>query len=120
LTDDGALFGADEARPTKPGEVLATFRKTVAQAREDGKLVGEDDALIAGVQVLAEALDTAHRVGGLKGGYLAAQALPAFQKALHALRLPVELSAATPPAPSTADSHTGAPDWLRDAFGSAE
>jgi hypothetical protein len=98
--EDGALFGVTDARPTRPGEVAATFRRLVDQALQDGKLVDEDAALVAGVAVLAEALDTAHRVGGMKGGYLAAQAFPPYQRGLHALRLPVELTAATPPAPA--------------------
>jgi hypothetical protein len=34
----------------------------------------------------------------MKGGYLAVQALPPFQRGLHALRLPVELTAVSQPA----------------------
>lgn len=122
MSDDGAaLFGVDEARPTRPGAVASTFRRLIAAARDEGKLVPEDDALIEGVAVLAEALDTAHRVGGMKGGYLAAQAFPPYQRGLHALRLPVELTAATPPAPAPgqADGQTELAQFLRD-LGTAE
>jgi hypothetical protein len=76
-------------------------------------------ALIEGVRVLAEALDTARRIGGMKGGYLAVQALPPYQRGLHALRLPVELTAVSQGVP-TGESHTDTPQWIRDAFGTAE
>ncbi len=122
LHDGGTLFEVHEARLAGPGAVAAAFRRLVAAARDQGKLVEEDAALVAGVQVLAEALDTAHRVGGMKGGYLAAQAFPPYQRGLHALRLPVELTAATPPAPPPvqAEDRPGAPNWLSDAFGTPE
>lgn len=118
-TEETALFGVEDARPTKPGEVAGTFRRLVAAARAAGKLVAEDDALIEGVAVLAEALDTAHRVGGLKGGYLSAQAFPPYQRGLHSLRLPVELTAVSQPAPAP-DSQTDLTKWMRDAFGTPE
>jgi hypothetical protein len=118
--DDGALFGTETVRAAaRPGQVAATFARVVADARNAGRLVPEDDALIDGVAVLAETLDTARRIGGMKGGYLAVQALPPFQRGLHALRLPVELTAATQPT-ATPENAGDAPDWLRDAFGSAE
>jgi hypothetical protein len=117
--DAGALFDVGAARPSRPGRVLSEFRRVVAAAREAGTLLAEDDALIAGVEVMAEALDTARAVGGLKGGYLAAQAFPPYQRGCHALRLPVELTAATPPVPAP-DGHTDTPSWLRDAFGTPE
>jgi hypothetical protein len=114
-----ALFDAADARPARPGEVAASFDALVRAGRDAGTLVDEDRALIEGVRVLAETLDTARRIGGMKGGYLAVQALPPFQRGLHALRLPVELTAVSPPS-VTPEGHTGAPSWVRDAFGSAE
>jgi hypothetical protein len=117
--DDGALFPTEAAQPTRPGAVLATFRRLVAAGRAAGTLLEEDEALIEGVAVMAEALDTAHRVGGMKGGYLAAQTFPPYQRGLHALRLPIELTAVSQPAASP-EGQSGAPDWLRDAFGAAE
>lgn len=114
-----ALFDVGEARPARPGAVLAAFRAAVAAGRSAGTIVAEDEALIAGVEVMAEALDTARRVGGLKGGYLAAQAFPPYQRGCHALRLPVELTAVSP-GPPTPEGPTEAPNWIRDAFGTAE
>jgi hypothetical protein len=105
--------------PPAPGAVATTFARLVDAGREAGTLVDEDAALIEGVRVLAEALDTAHRLGGMKGGYLAVQALPPYQRGLHALRLPVELTAVSQPAPAP-EGHTDTPSWVRDAFGSAE
>jgi hypothetical protein len=99
--------------------VAQTFRRLVAAARAAGTLVDEDEALIEGVAVLAEALDTARAVGGMKGGYLAAQTFPPYQRGLHALRLPVELTAVSQGAPA-GDGQTDTPSWLRDAFGSPE
>lgn len=121
VTDEpDALFPVAAVPAPPPGQVAATFRRLVAAAIEQGKLVPEvDGALVEGCAVLAESLDAAQRIGGLKGGYLAAQAFPPFQRGLHALRLPVELTAATPPTPAP-DGQGDVPTWLRDAFGTAE
>lgn len=119
VTADEGLFDVAEARPSRPGQVAATFDRLVAAGRAAGTLVDVDDALVEGVRVLAETLDTARRLGGMKGGYLAVQALPPFQRGLHALRLPVELTAVSQPAAGP-DSHTDTPEWLRDAFGRPE
>lgn len=117
--DNGALFDVEQARPAQPGRVAATFRRLVAAAQASGTLLDEDAALIEGVEVLAETLDTARRIGGMKGGYLAVQALPPFQRGLHALRLPVELTAVAQGSPA-GDGQTDTPDWFRDAFGTAQ
>lgn len=117
--DGGALFGADEVRPARPGAVAAAFAERVRAGLEAGTLVDEDKALIEAARVLAETLDTARRIGGMKGGYLAVQALPPFQRALHALRLPVELTAVSQPAPG-GEGPTEAPNWVRDTFGTPE
>jgi hypothetical protein len=114
-----ALFDVEAARPTRPGVVAATFDQLVRAGLEGGTLVAEDRALIEGVRVLAEALDTARAIGGMKGGYLAVQALAPFQRGLHALRLPVELTAVTPPS-ATPEGQGSTPGWVRDAFGTAE
>lgn len=122
MTDEDpgpALFDVGEAQPARPGNVAAEFGRLVGIARDAGKLVDEDAALIAGVRVLAESLDTAHRVGGLKGGYLAAQAFPPYQRGLHALRLPVELTAVTQPGTGTGSGADTA-DSFRDLFGTPE
>lgn len=117
--DDGALFDVGTVRPARPGEVATAFDRLVRAGREAGTLVEEDAALIEGVRVLAEALDTARRIGGMKGGYLAVQALPPYQRGLHALRLPVELNAVSQPS-ATPEGHTDAPSWIHDAFGTPE
>lgn len=115
-----ALFPVAAAVPAaRPGAVLAAFRAAVAAGREAGTIVAEDQALIAGVEVLAEALDGARRAGGMKGGYLAAATFPAYQRGLHALRLPVELTAVSQAA-AAPESQTGTPEWLRDTFGAPE
>lgn len=119
VTDDGGLFDVEDLPPAKPGDVARTFERLVKAGLWAGTLLDEDAALIEGVRVLAETLDTARRIGGMKGGYLAVQALPPFQRGLHALRLPVELTAVSPPS-VTPEGQTGTPSWVRDAFGSAE
>ena len=120
MTEPEALFPTEAVRPSAPGRVLAEFRRLVAAGRQEGTLADVDGALIEAAEVLAEALDTARRIGGMKGGYLAVQALPPFQKALHALRLPVELTAAATPPSQGPVKGSDTPDWLRDAFGTAE
>jgi hypothetical protein len=119
MTADSLFPELTEPRPTRPGVVLTTFRQLVDRARAAGTLLDEDAALVRGVEVMAQALDTAQAIGGIKGGYLAAQAFPPYQRGLHALRLPVELTAVSQGA-ATPDSQTGTPDWFRDTFGTAE
>lgn len=118
----GALFGESEVHALQPaGRVEAALRRALEAGTAAGTIVDVDEALAESALVLARTLDTADRVGGLKGGYLAAQAQPPFQKACHALRLPAELTAVAPPPPQAApDGQTGVPDWLRDAFGTPE
>lgn len=115
--DQGALFGPPPAGPRKPGPVEAALRAGLAAGFESGKLMDEDRTLAESALVLAATVDTAHRIGDLKGGYLAAQAQPALQKALHALRMPAEL---TPAAVLPSDSRTDLSGLLRDTFGTAE
>jgi hypothetical protein len=118
------LFGVEEVRPRRPatvGPVERELHRSLALAVEEGRLTREvDGALAESAMVLARTLDTADAIGGLKGGYLAAQAQPALQKALHALRLPTEVAASAVPLPVAQDGQGSAPDWIRDAFGSAE
>jgi hypothetical protein len=118
VSDEG-LFAVEAARPARPGAVAAAFDALARAGLAAGTLVEEDTALIEGVRVLAEALDTARRIGGMKGGYLAVQALPPFQRGLHALRLPVELTAVSQPS-ATPERQDDTPNWVRDAFGTAE
>lgn len=101
------------------GPAEAALAGQVKTAREEGRLADVDAPLIEAALIAARALDTADRIGGLKGGYLTAQSLPGYQKVLHALRLPTEVGPPTASAPPP-DSQTSTPDWLRDAFGSPE
>lgn len=117
-----ALFGVEEVRPSRPataGPVEKALQQQLATAYADKLLLPDDVAALAeSAMVLARTLDTADAIGGLKGGYLAAQTQPALQKALHGLRLPTELTAPTVP-----NGGNGQPDLsglLGDTFGRAE
>jgi hypothetical protein len=118
-----ALFGVDEVRRAQPstvGTVERSLHAALGKALEEGRLLSDVDGPLAeSAMVLARTLDTADAIGGIKGGYLASQAQPALQKALHALRLPVEVTAAAG-VPLPGNSPTGAPDWVGDAFGRPE
>jgi hypothetical protein len=123
---DDALFGIDHLTPDpKAGRVEKALLAAVAAARESGTLIEQDAGLVAGAMVAARALDFAEQLmripaAGTKGGYLVAQLLTPYRESLHALRLPAELTPATPPAPEPAKSHSDVPDWLSDAFGTPE
>jgi hypothetical protein len=108
-----ALFEVGEARPARAGKTEAALVRAIKAGQDDGTIRDVDEALAESALVLARALDTADRVGGLKGGYLAAQAQPPLQKALHALRLPAELTAVPPPLPAP-DGQQELPNFLRD------
>lgn len=112
-TTQPGLFDVGEAvRAGKPGRVEAALRRSLERGVADGTVTELDEALGEAALVQARALDTADLVGGLKGGYLAAQAGPVLQRMLHALRLPAELTAVAPPLPT---GETGAmEDWWRD------
>lgn len=115
MTD--ALF---EAPRLPAGRVEAGLRTSVAAGRDAGTLVDEDEGLIAAAFAAARALDRAETLPDKSAVYAIAQLMRPYQDALNALRLPAALTPATPPAPAPADSHSSTPDWLRDAFGTAE
>jgi hypothetical protein len=121
VTAPEPLFDLGPAPARTQGRTERQLRAQLAAAFEAGRLVVDvDGALAESALILAAALDTAHNVGGLKGGYLAAQAQPPFQKACHALRLPAELATPTAAPPKTPEGQTGTPDWanvLGDALG---
>lgn len=120
MSDEDALFAAEDVaalhRPV--GEVEVGLRSAVAAAWAAGTLVDEDRGLVGAAMVAARKLDAADRMSDKAGGYLVAQLLTPYRETLQALRLPTALAPASAPPPP--DSHTGTPDWLRDAFGSAE
>jgi hypothetical protein len=99
--------------------------RALAAGEEDGTLIAADAGLIGAALIAARALDRADKplgAGNVKDGYLVAQLLTPYRETLNALRLPVALTPATPPAPApdAGNGQTGTPDWLRDAFGTAE
>lgn len=115
----GVLFGVPElgclpnARRVEAGLVRAL------QEAEEARIIGPADAgLAAGALVAARALDRAEALHDKAAVYAIAQLLPPFQRALHGLRLPAELTPATvpqdqPPAPAGAAGS----DWLSDQLG---
>jgi hypothetical protein len=113
---DGGLFAVPE-RPA--GRVETGLRVAVTAGQDAGMLVDEDAGLIAAAFVAARALDRAETLPDKSAVYAIAQLMRPYQDALNALRLPAALTPATPPAPVT-ESQTATPDWLRDAFGTAE
>jgi hypothetical protein len=120
--DDAALFSIDPAagvRRGPPGRQEAALRRALEKGFTDGRLIADvDEPLAESAMILARVLDTADRIGDLKGGYLAAQAQPALQKALHALRMPAEITPTGVPLPAGEGSgHTDLSGFLGDAFG---
>jgi hypothetical protein len=114
---DGALFPTSVAA-IGSGRAESALHRALQAGLADGTIRDVDEALGESALILARALDAADRIGGLKGGYLAAQAQPAFQKALHALRLPAELTPV--PAPPPSNGPTDLSELLGDSFGRAE
>lgn len=118
-TDDGALFGVAELRlELRAGRAEKALHAAAAAGESDGTLLATDAALLAAALIAARALDEADRVGGIKGGYLIAQSLTGYRETLHALRLPTAIVPGGVPLPSPDQGQ--APEWLRDAFGTAE
>lgn len=122
MSEAPALFGVEEVRPARPATVGVVERALQQQLETAyaAKLLIRDDvaALAESAMVLARTMDTADAIGGMKGGYLAAQTQPALQKALHALRLPTEV--APPAVPRPGDGQPDTPSWVSDAFGTPE
>jgi hypothetical protein len=99
-----------------PGAAEAALRAQLTAGFEEGRLADVDRPLAESALILARALDSADRIGGVKGGYLAAAAQPPFQKACHALRLPAELT----PTPVPSGGGVDLRSLLGDAFGTPE
>lgn len=113
-----ALFAVPRM-PAGPAE--SAVHASVEAGREACILGDTDAAMIAGALAAARALDCAERLPDKTRVYAVAQLMRPFQDALHALRLPAQLSPASIPVAGPAPSEpSGAPDWLRDAFGSPE
>jgi hypothetical protein len=118
---DDALFSTAEADAGyRPGRVEAGLIQAIRAAEEAGTVVPEDRGMIGGALVAARKLDRADADPSPKAGYLVAQLLTPYRETLAALRLPAALAPVAPPAPVATESQTSTPDWLRDAFGTAE
>lgn len=111
--------GLFEVPQLPAGRVAASLEVAVRAGRDAGTLVAEDEGLIAAAFVAARALDRAETLPDKSAVYAVAQLMRPFQDALNALRLPAALTPASPPPPA-AESQTATPEWLRDAFGTAE
>lgn len=116
--DGGALFDLPELTvDRRAGRCEVSLHHALAAGIADGTVVGVDAGLAAAALVAARALDRADRMD--KAAYAVAALLTPYREALHALRLPAAIGPA-PAALPTPEGQSGAPDWLRDAFGSAE
>lgn len=117
---DQALFDVEELRPRpREGRAEAGLRRAITAASSAAIVGPVDAALAAAAMIAARALDDAETLPAHKVPYAVAQLLPPYQRALHGLRLPAELSPAAVPSdpPAPAPAGAGAPDWLRDELG---
>lgn len=124
--ESGALFDVPElaADPARLGRVEAAVYAALRAGADAGTVLPEDAGLAAGALVAARALDVADRMmsnptQAKAAGYLVAQLLTPYREALHALRLPAELTPASPPAPNAGNGQDELASWLGDAFGPA-
>lgn len=89
--DEGALFGVDDlaalTQPSRRGRIERALAQSVAAGRRAQVLQDVDGGMVAAALSLARHLDSAEAVGGVKGGYLAAQLGRPFQDALESLGL---------------------------------
>lgn len=125
MTADDALFDVPElaADITKLGRAEAGLIRAVRAGEVSGTLIAVDAAAVGAALIAARALDRADKplgLGNVKDGYLVAQLLTPYREMLHSLRLPAALTPAAPPPPDPGNGQDQTPDWLRDAFGTAE
>jgi hypothetical protein len=115
--DDGALFPVAAVDTAPPGRAELAVRRTL-EAGYEAAIIGDTDAGMAeGALIAARALDCAERLPDKSRVYAVAQLMRPYQDALHALRLPAELSPASVPSQPAENGQAGTPEWLRDAFG---
>jgi hypothetical protein len=117
--DQAGLFEVDElAALPNAGRAEAGLVAALRSA-EAARIVGPADAaLAAAALVTARALDRAEALPDKTAVYAIAQLLPPFQKALHGLRLPAEVTPVQEgPAVGPADEGAGVASWLGDALG---
>jgi hypothetical protein len=114
------LWGVPELAAPLPNarRTEAGLHAALRAAQEGGQLLEIDAGLVGGALVAARAMDRAEALPDKTAVYAIAQLLPAYQKALHGLGLPVERAPAgegrlpdpTPAGPSQQD-------WLSDGLG---
>lgn len=117
--DAGPPPGLFDVRELKPLPNARRVEAGLARALEEAAgsaVIGPVDAgLAAAAMVAARALDRAEAMPDKSAVYAVAQLLPPFQRALHGLRLPAEVTPVQErPAEPGASSDAGAPSWLGD------
>lgn len=118
--DAPALFDVP-AGPTPAGGVGRAETHLEKSLVHASWLTDKDAALVGGARVAARALDSAERIGGLKGGYLVAQLLRPYQDALEPLGLAGVVTGPAAPAaggePAGGGVPDGVPEWWGQEFG---
>ena len=118
MTD--ALFDVPD-EPVPGGRVEVGVRVAIRAAIDKGRLDDLDAGMIEGALLAARTLDRAETLPSKSAVYAIAQLMRPWQDAMHALRLPEEVAPSTGlAAAAPTESQTGAPDWLRDAFGTPD
>lgn len=113
---EGLFEVAELAALPNAGRAEAGLERALQYAA-GAHLIGPADAgLVAGALVAARALDGAESIANPKDrAYAVTALLPPFQKALHGLRLPAEVTPVTEtPTEVPAGNDAEGPSWLRD------
>lgn len=121
MTDalQAGLFDVAELAPLPNARRAETGVMLALQAAARDKLIRDvDGGLVAGLLVVARALDRAEALPDKTAVYAVAQVFPQLQRALHGLGLPLEPGpigeARLPDAPTPGAE---APSWLSDELG---
>jgi hypothetical protein len=113
--DQPGLFGVEELTSLPNARRAEAGLLRALEAAAESCIIGPADAgLVAAALVAARALDGAEAIRDPKDRAYAVTALmPPYQKALHGLRLPAEVTPASVPAeaPPTPQG-AGRPSWL--------
>lgn len=118
--DQGGLFEVAELAPLPNARRAEAGLMAALRAAETAHSIGPmDGGLVAGALIAARALDGAEGIPNAKDrAYAVTALLPPFQKALHGLRLPAEV---TPVQEGPVEVPTGGgvepASWLGDALG---
>jgi len=116
-----ALFSEFDAAGLTGAGRNETAAARALKAGFEAAIIGDTDAGMAEAALTAaRALDVAERLPDKSRVYAVAQLMRPYQDALHALRLPTELSPTSVPTQPDVKDQTSTPDWLRDAFGRPE